>query len=149
MSVKRIVIGGAQGQQQPQVLVLPERMPLERGLLALELSRLCAEVEVQAREIRLDEAADGIQQMLLEADSDIEVVGAAADANEARRMIREVSPDVITLDIEMPGMNGLEFLDKIMTLRPMPVIIVSSLTSKGADTTMQALQLGTNVFGLP
>lgn len=83
-----------------------------------------------------------ILQKLLEADSDIEVVGAAADANEARKMIREVSPDVITLDIEMPGMNGLEFLDKIMALRPMPVIIVSSLTSKGADTTMQALQLG-------
>lgn len=83
-----------------------------------------------------------ILQKLLEADSDIEVVGAAADAHEARTMIRALSPDVITLDIEMPGMNGLEFLHKIMTLRPMPVIIVSSLTSKGADTTMQALQLG-------
>lgn len=83
-----------------------------------------------------------VLQMLLEVDSDIEVVGAAADAHEARSMIRLLNPDVITLDIEMPGMNGLEFLAKIMTLRPMPVIIVSSLTSKGADTTMQALQIG-------
>lgn len=83
-----------------------------------------------------------ILRAVLMQDPDIEVVGAAADAAEARVMIRELNPDVVTLDIEMPGMSGLEFLEKIMTLRPMPVIVVSSLTAKGADTTMRALQIG-------
>lgn len=79
---------------------------------------------------------------LLGSERDIEIVGAAADAAEARTMIRELDPDVITLDIEMPGMNGLEFLEKIMTLKPKPVIIVSSHTGHGADVTMRALQAG-------
>lgn len=78
----------------------------------------------------------------LSRDSEIQLVGAAADASEARSMIRQHDPDVITLDIEMPGMNGLDFLEKIMTLRPKPVIIVSSLTAKGAEATIQALELG-------
>lgn len=72
----------------------------------------------------------------------IEVVGRAADPLEARTAIKALSPDVVTLDIEMPNMNGLEFLDKIMRLRPTPVIMVSSLTTRGADITMQALELG-------
>lgn len=72
----------------------------------------------------------------------IEVVGRAADPLEARAAIKALSPDVVTLDIEMPNMNGLEFLDKIMRLRPTPVIMVSSLTTRGADITMQALELG-------
>ncbi len=81
-------------------------------------------------------------RLLLEREPDIEVVGTAADALEARGMMRELNPDVVTLDIEMPGMNGLEFLDKIMRLRPTPVIIVSTLTREGAQTTMRALELG-------
>ena len=72
----------------------------------------------------------------------IEVVGRAADPIEARAAIKSLNPDVVTLDIEMPNMNGLEFLDKIMRLRPTPVIMVSSLTTRGADVTMQALELG-------
>lgn len=79
---------------------------------------------------------------LLRREPDIEVVGAAADAAEARTIIREQSPDVVTLDIEMPGMNGLDFLDKLMRLKPTPVIIVSSLTRDGADTTVRALEIG-------
>jgi two-component system, chemotaxis family, protein-glutamate methylesterase/glutaminase len=75
-------------------------------------------------------------------EDDIEVVGAAKDAMDARGMIRELDPDVITLDIEMPGMNGLDFLEKIMTLKPKPVIVVSGLTAKGADATMRALEIG-------
>lgn len=87
---------------------------------------------------------------LLDNDPDIEVIGAAPDAAQARVMIREMNPDVITLDIEMPGMNGLEFLEKIMRLRPMPVVIVSSLTQAGCDTTMHALELGAvDCFGKP
>ncbi len=79
---------------------------------------------------------------LLRREPDISVVGAAADAAEARKLIREHNPDVVTLDIEMPGMSGLEFLDKLMRLRPTPVIIVSGMTREGADTTVRALELG-------
>jgi len=86
-----------------------------------------------------------MRQMLtsvLQSDSDIEVVGAAPDALTARQMIKDLNPDLITLDVEMPGMDGLTFLEKIMKLRPMPVIMVSSLTRKGAQTTIKALEHG-------
>lgn len=83
-----------------------------------------------------------ILKTVLSKETDIEVVGTAANAAEARAMIKELNPDVITLDIEMPGMNGLDFLAKIMELRPTPVIIVSGHTGRGADVTMHALQLG-------
>lgn len=73
---------------------------------------------------------------------DIEVVGAASNAVEGRDMIKRLDPDVVTLDIEMPGMNGLDFLDKIMTLRPTPVIIVSGSTREGNEVTARALALG-------
>lgn len=79
---------------------------------------------------------------LLSADPDIIVVGEAENAKQARSMIKQLNPDVLTLDIEMPGMNGLDFLEKIMTLRPMPVIMVSNLTAAGADITLRALELG-------
>ncbi|WP_267961717.1 protein-glutamate methylesterase/protein-glutamine glutaminase [Sphingobium sufflavum] len=89
-------------------------------------------------------------RLMLERESDLEIVGAAANAVEARGMIRELNPDVVTLDIEMPGMNGLEFLEKIMRLRPMPVIIVSSLTREGTSTTVRALELGAiNCYAKP
>jgi len=73
---------------------------------------------------------------------DMVVVGVAADPLLARALIRELNPDVLTLDIEMPRMDGLEFLEKLMALRPMPVVMVSTLTERGADTTMRALELG-------
>ncbi len=79
---------------------------------------------------------------LLALEPDIELVGAATDALHARALIKELDPDVITLDIEMPGMSGLEFLEKLMRLRPTPVIIVSSLTRSGTDTTAHALEIG-------
>lgn len=69
-------------------------------------------------------------------------VGAANDPLMAREMIRELNPDVITLDVEMPKMDGLEFLSRLMRLRPMPVVMVSTLTEKGADTTLRALEMG-------
>ncbi|CAP55631.1 protein-glutamate methylesterase/protein-glutamine glutaminase [Gluconacetobacter diazotrophicus] len=73
---------------------------------------------------------------------DIVVCGEAANPIEARDLIIQDQPDVITLDVEMPGMNGLQFLEKIMRLRPIPVVMVSSLTARGADTAITALQMG-------
>jgi two-component system chemotaxis response regulator CheB len=78
----------------------------------------------------------------LSADPAIDVVGEAANPLEARDMMKELDPDVVTLDIEMPNMNGLDFLDKIMRLRPTPVIMVSNLTQPGAAATLQALETG-------
>ncbi len=75
-------------------------------------------------------------------ESDITVIGTAADAIEARAMIKALDPDVVTLDIEMPGMDGLSFLEKIMQLRPTPVILVSGATEAGASATVRGLQLG-------
>jgi two-component system chemotaxis response regulator CheB len=72
----------------------------------------------------------------------IEVLNTACDPYDAREKIKRLNPDVITLDIEMPKMDGLSFLKKIMALRPMPVIMVSSLTQKGADITLEALENG-------
>lgn len=73
---------------------------------------------------------------------DIRVIGTAANAVEGRELIRAFSPDVVTLDVEMPGMNGLDFLDRIMKLRPTPVIIVSGMTQEGNEVTARALALG-------
>ncbi|HEV7913260.1 MAG TPA: chemotaxis response regulator protein-glutamate methylesterase [Albitalea sp.] len=73
---------------------------------------------------------------------DMECVGAAADPLIAREMIRTLNPDVITLDIEMPRMDGIDFLSKLMRLRPMPVVMVSTLTERGAEVTLRALELG-------
>jgi two-component system chemotaxis response regulator CheB len=74
--------------------------------------------------------------------TDMVCVGAAADPLVAREMIRELNPDVITLDVEMPRMDGLEFLSRLMRLRPMPVVMVSTLTEQGAEVTLRALELG-------
>lgn len=78
----------------------------------------------------------------LESEGDIKVVGDAREPFEARSVIKATDPHVITLDVEMPGMSGLEFLDKIMKLRPTPVVMVSSLTSEGAEATLIALEAG-------
>ncbi|MGZ9039062.1 MAG: response regulator, partial [Burkholderiales bacterium] len=69
-------------------------------------------------------------------------IGAAPDPLVAREMIRNLDPDVITLDIEMPRMDGLDFLEKLMRLRPMPVLMISTLTERGSDATLRALELG-------
>ena len=73
---------------------------------------------------------------------DMQCVGAASDPFAAREMIRTLNPDVITLDIEMPRMDGIDFLSKLMRLRPMPVVMVSTLTERGAEVTLRALELG-------
>jgi two-component system chemotaxis response regulator CheB len=79
---------------------------------------------------------------IVAAERDMEVIGVARDPVIARSMVRELNPDVITLDVEMPRMNGLEFLEKLMRLRPTPVVMISSVTQSGADATLRALELG-------
>ena len=73
---------------------------------------------------------------------DMEAVGAAANPLQAREMIKALNPDVLTLDVEMPEMDGLTFLEKLMRLRPMPVLMISSLTQRGSDAALRALELG-------
>lgn len=75
-------------------------------------------------------------------DRQVEVVGTAPDPYIARDMIRALKPDVLTLDVQMPGMDGLTFLEKLMRLRPMPVVMVSSFTREGCEMTLRALALG-------
>lgn len=79
---------------------------------------------------------------ILRREPDLEVVGTACDAAQARTMIRALDPDVVTLDLEMPEMHGLDFLARLMRLRPTPVIVVSGLTRDGADATAHALAIG-------
>src|SRR5260370_21777523 len=79
---------------------------------------------------------------MLSSDPSISVLGAAHDAYDAREKIKALNPDVLTLDVEMPRMDGLTFLRNLMRLRPMPVIMVSSLTEKGAEVTLDALSIG-------
>jgi two-component system chemotaxis response regulator CheB len=81
-------------------------------------------------------------ERILSSERDIEVMGTAPDPYIAAQKIRKVIPDVITLDVEMPRMDGLTFLKKIMTQHPIPVVICSALTEKGAETTLKALELG-------
>lgn len=87
-------------------------------------------------------AMRGLITHALERDPQIEVVGRAANAIEARAAIKALDPDVMTLDVEMPHMDGLDFLDKVMRLRPFPVVMVSSLTSHGASAAIRAMELG-------
>ena len=79
---------------------------------------------------------------LIDQGQEMEVVGTAPDALTAREMIKSLNPDVLTLDVNMPKMDGLEFLERLMRLRPMPVVMVSSFTQAGSDTTLRALELG-------
>lgn len=79
---------------------------------------------------------------ILSADPEIQVVGTAEDPIVARQKIKTENPDVLTLDVEMPRMNGLEFLELLMRLRPMPVVMVSTLMQPGAEATREALALG-------
>jgi len=99
---------------------------------------------VTTRVVVVDDSAlfRKILAQVLDRDPEIEVVGTAEDPLDAREQIKALNPDVITLDIEMPNMDGLSFLEKIMRLRPMPVVMVSTLTQHGAEAAMKALEMG-------
>ena len=79
---------------------------------------------------------------ILQSDPSVDVIGTASDPYVAREKIKKLNPDVITLDVEMPRMDGITFLENLMRLRPMPVLMVSSLTQRGAEVTLRALELG-------
>jgi two-component system chemotaxis response regulator CheB len=83
-----------------------------------------------------------VMSEIVNSQPDMEVVGVAPDPLVARELIKKTNPDVLTLDVEMPKMDGLDFLEKLMRLRPMPVLMVSSLTERGSEITMRALELG-------
>jgi len=91
-----------------------------------------------------------ILKSVFDSDDDFEVVGVAEHPLQARQMIKDLQPDVLTLDIEMPEMDGLSFLEKIMALRPMPVVMISSLTQRGTAQSLRALELGVcDIIGKP
>ena len=81
-------------------------------------------------------------QEIIRVDPDFEVVGTAGDPYQAREMIKRLNPDVLTLDVDMPRMDGLEFLARLMRLRPMAVVMISALTGRGTQTALRALELG-------
>lgn len=81
-------------------------------------------------------------EKMINAESDMRVVGSAPDSLAARELIRQLQPDVVTLDIEMPGMDGLDFLERLMRLNPLPVLMISSRTEEGSEHTLRALELG-------
>jgi two-component system, chemotaxis family, protein-glutamate methylesterase/glutaminase len=113
-------------------------MPAQKDTVSRERSKR------RIRVLIVDDSAL-VRRMLTEmlsTSSDIEVVGSAGDAYMARNKIKQLDPDVITLDIEMPKMDGVTFLRNLMRLRPMPVILVSSLTDHGASVTLEALSIG-------
>jgi two-component system chemotaxis response regulator CheB len=98
----------------------------------------------KTRVVVVDDSAlvRGLLSEIINRQPDMVCIGAASDPLVAREMIRDLNPDVITLDVEMPRMDGIDFLSKLMRLRPMPVVMVSTLTERGADVTMRALELG-------
>jgi two-component system chemotaxis response regulator CheB len=98
----------------------------------------------KTRVVVVDDSAlvRGLLAEIIDRQPDMCCVGAASDPLVAREMIRNLNPDVITLDVEMPRMDGLDFLQRLMRLRPMPVVMVSTLTERGADVTLRALELG-------
>ncbi|MCW5611941.1 MAG: chemotaxis response regulator protein-glutamate methylesterase [Rubrivivax sp.] len=98
----------------------------------------------KTRVVVVDDSAlvRGLLAQIIDRQPDMECIGAASDPLVAREMIRNLNPDVITLDVEMPRMDGLDFLARLMRLRPMPVVMVSTLTERGADVTLRALELG-------
>lgn len=103
-----------------------------------------ARKEMKTKVLVVDDSAvmRGLLTQMINATPDLEVVGAAEDAHMAREMIKTLNPDVVTLDVQMPRMDGLEFLERLMRLRPTRVVMVSAFTQAGSDSTLRALELG-------
>lgn len=101
-------------------------------------------MEKKTRVLVVDDSAlvRNLLSEIINSQRDMLAIGAASDPLVAREMIRNLDPDVLTLDVEMPRMDGLDFLEKLMRLRPMPVVMVSTLTERGSEVTLRALELG-------
>ena len=110
----------------------------------MQLQPFTAAVANRIKVLIIDDSAlvRSLMTAIIDSQPDMHAVGAAPNPLVAREMIRALDPDVLTLDVEMPKMDGIEFLDRLMRLRPMPVLMVSSLTERGAEVTMKALELG-------
>ena len=110
----------------------------------MQLQPFTAAVANRIKVLIIDDSAlvRSLMTAIVDSQPDMRAVGAAPNPLVAREMIRALDPDVLTLDVEMPKMDGIEFLDRLMRLRPMPVLMVSSLTERGAEVTMKALELG-------
>lgn len=104
--------------------------------------------EKKIRVLVVDDSAvmRGLLSEMISAADDLIVAGVAQDAATARELVKTLNPDVMTLDVNMPGMDGLEFLERLMRLRPMPVVMVSAHTRAGSETTLRALELGAMDF---
>src|SRR5215470_2687363 len=102
------------------------------------------DTRARIRVVVVDDSAlvRGLLAEIINRQPDMQCVGAAADPLAARELIRAMNPDVITLDVEMPRMDGIDFLSRLMRLRPTPVVMVSTLTERGAEVTLRALELG-------
>src|SRR6185295_7076877 len=102
------------------------------------------DTRARIRVVVVDDSAlvRGLLAEIINRQADMQCVGAAADPLAARELIRAMNPDVITLDVEMPRMDGIDFLSRLMRLRPTPVVMVSTLTERGAEVTLRALELG-------
>lgn len=102
------------------------------------------DTRARIRVVVVDDSAlvRGLLAEIINQQADMQCVGTAADPLAARELIRGVNPDVITLDVEMPRMDGIDFLSRLMRLRPTPVVMVSTLTERGAEVTLRALELG-------
>jgi two-component system chemotaxis response regulator CheB len=107
-------------------------------------ARMQSEAGRKIRVLVVDDSAlvRSLLTQIINEQPDMEVVGAAPDPLVAREMIKQKNPDVLTLDVEMPRMDGLDFLERLMRLRPMPVVMVSTLTERGSEVTLRALELG-------
>lgn len=111
---------------------------------ALSAKPACVPRPAKIRVVVVDDSAliRRVMSEIINRQDDMEVVGVASNPLIARELIKETNPDVITLDVEMPEMDGLDFLDRLMRLRPMPVVMVSSLTAEGSEAALRALELG-------
>src|SRR5437879_6480381 len=111
----------------------PEPTKARPNMTAAKIKVLCVDDSALIRSLMTE---------IINSQPDMEVVGTAPDPLVARDLIKRLNPDVLTLDVEMPRMDGLDFLERLMRLRPMPVLMVSSLTERGSEITMRALELG-------
>src|SRR5262249_20168766 len=129
-AAQRHCAGARAGLQPP---ASDDRRERQRGAVQVTIRVLVVDDSRLVREILID---------IINSHPDMRVVGTAEDPYQARELIDELRPDVLTLDVEMPRMSGLQFLEKLMRAHPMPVVMISAHTEQGSEVTLRALELG-------